>query len=193
MAATWNRPSSGGGSEWGLYKEDGSGAVTFTSFLSVEISYPGSVVSEPVEEGSFASYNKKADALEISVTLGAHGSEDAIETAVNELNVLRTSLDKLTLTTPAASYDSLTLESFNYSRTAESSAYFLTAELKLIEVREVETEVSTTALPEPECKNPGSAGKKSTGKAGTEEAADPPKRRQSVLRSMGIGGPKKEE
>jgi hypothetical protein len=184
---------SNAGSQWELHAEDGGGAVVFTSMLSIDISHPGGVVSEPIEEGSFASYNKQVDAIEINVSLGTNGGESDIGATLRKLEELRQGLVKITLVTPAQSYDSLSLESFNYSRQADSGAYFLAVDMKLKQIREVETDVATTALPEAECKNPGSASKKSGGRAGTSETDEPKKQTSSSALSDITGRGKKQQ
>jgi hypothetical protein len=185
-------------SDWSLSAEEGSVSIPYTTIFDVKVTCPGAVVSSPIEEGSFASYNKQADPLEISCSLGVQGGEDVMAAALEALDKLQGSFGKLTLGTPAATYDNLTLESYDYSRSASGGARLLTAELKLVEVREVETEVTTTAVPmtEESTKNPGSASKSSKGKAGAAETGEPKKsgekKNQSGLKSLISGGKKKE-
>ncbi|MDR2077041.1 MAG: hypothetical protein LBP61_08975 [Desulfovibrio sp.] len=151
--------------EWTLLDEYGETAVSFTSFLDVDIKNDGQALSYPVELGGFANYNKVESPLEIRVTLAAQGSESDFEYILFQLEDYKREAVKLVVVTPSALHGSMTLESYSYKRGRESGAGLLAVELSLIEVREVETQVTTTVITKP--KNPTSAGKTDTGKTQT--------------------------
>jgi hypothetical protein len=163
---------------WELYDEDGGEALTFDSMLSLDDSNEGQALSEPIELGAFVSYNKVDSPRSLRVELAIQGDADRQNAALADLDELREKTVKVALSTPAAYYDSLTLESFNYRRRSDAGAELLVVELSLVEVREVETQVSTTVMPPKSCKNPTSAGNQNTGKAGTAEVSEP---KSSVL------------
>ncbi|MDR1921831.1 MAG: hypothetical protein LBS31_08865 [Candidatus Adiutrix sp.] len=170
---------------WELYDEDGGEALTFDSLLSLDDSNEGQALSEPIEKGAFVSYNKVDSPRALRVELAIQGDADRQNAALADLDELREKAVKVALSTPAAYYDSLTLESFNYRRRSDAGAELLVVELSLVEVREVETQVSTTVMPPQSCKNPTSAGNQNTGKAGTEEVSGP---KTSVLGNItGVG------
>ncbi|MDL2315517.1 hypothetical protein LJC59_00340 [Desulfovibrio sp. OttesenSCG-928-A18] len=173
--------------EWTLLDEGGGTAVVFTSFIGMDLRSDGNALTYPVEQGSFADYNKVDSPQEIKVTLGLQGAEADFEAALAKLDEYQKEAVKLAVATPARHYDSMTLEGYAYSRSQERNAGMLAVELTLVEVREVETQVTTTVVTKP--KNPTSASKENTGKAQPEAA----EKRQSLskyleLRSALTGG-----
>jgi hypothetical protein len=157
------------GGEWTLLDEYGETAVEFTSFLDVDIKNEGQALSYPVELGGFANYNKVESPLEIRVTLAVQGSESDFEHILFQLEDYKREAVKLVVVTPAALHPSMTLESYSYKRGREAGAGLLAVELSLVEVREVETQVTTTVITKP--KNPTSAGKTDTGQTQSVLAA----------------------
>ena len=76
----------------------------------------------------------------------------------------------------------MTLESYSFTMAADSGAHALFAECKFVEVREVETNVTTeSGIPPGSCKNASSASTTGTGKAGTSQTAEADKPGDSVL------------
>lgn len=163
------------GQEWLLLDERGNSALPLTSFAKIVVKDTGTVLSQPVEEGGFTTYNKVTKPLDLTVTLGFWGEALAIDAALKKLAELRAAAVKLTVVTPSAAYSSLTLENYNYTRSAASNADALEAELHLVEVREVKAQ-QTNNITSP--KNPTSAGTTETGKkqaAGAENSLLAPK------------------
>jgi alpha-L-fucosidase len=156
------------GGEWTLLDEGGGTAVTFTSFVDIDLRNEGQALSYPIEEGSFANYNKVDTPLDIRVTLATQGSNADFEYILAKLDEYKREAVKLSVSTPSALYESMTLETYSYKRSREANAGMLTVELSLIEVREVQTQVTTTVISKP--KNPTSSGKTNTGKTQTQES-----------------------
>jgi hypothetical protein len=181
----------GRASEWGLYDEVGGDAVVFDSMESVEIRAGGAVLAEPVELGSFASYNKTLDPVALTVKLIRQGDPAGFEEVLEKLLELRREPRKITLATPAYTWGSFTLESFGYSQSAAEGCGLLIAELELKEVREVETSVTTeVAIPPKKAKSATSASKQGTGKASGTKTEEPKKPNRSLLESgrRSLGG-----
>jgi hypothetical protein len=150
------------GGEWTLLDERGGSAVAFTSFLDIDLKNAGQALSYPIEEGSFANYNKVESPLDMRVSLATQGTDADFEYILTKLDEYKREAVKLSVATPARLYESLTLETYSYKRGREAGAGILTVELTLVEVREVETQVTTTVVTKP--KNPTSSGKANTGK-----------------------------
>lgn len=143
---------------YAIITTDGT-ALTFDSLMGIDIADESSVIDEPVELGSFASYNKVASPLQIRVALGFSGSDAEFGERLTEL---------VGLVTGAAYYESLSVEALRYSRSAEQGYYLV--DLNLKEVRQVETTVTTTEYSRPKVKNASSASTVDTGKTeGTDE------------------------
>lgn len=148
--------------EWTLLDEGGMTAVSFTSFLDIDYTNEGKALSYPVEQGGFANYNKVESPLGISVTLATQGLDSDFEYILERLDEYKGKAVKLSVVTPSALYESMTLETYSYRRTQDAGAGMLVVELSLVEVREVETQVTTTVITKP--KNPTSSSTVNTGK-----------------------------
>lgn len=160
-------------SEWNLlYTEDGEAAVFFDSMLGVEVSTENQVAQEPVEQGSFASYNKSASPRQVKVTLARSGDGYDHDEIICALDELCSGTDLLTLITPAQEYEGYNLESYNYRRSETNGVQLLVVELSLVEIRQVESQATTTVDVKPaQAKNKSDASKANTGKT---QAKTPP-------------------
>lgn len=175
---------------WTLQNEGGGTAVDFDVFLGIDFSGDNQVAHEPIEQGGFASYNKQNTPKEISVELACTKMYFNQQPVLETLDKLASGVQKLSLVTPSSEYKNLNLESYSYRRTEDAGAGMLVVELKLIEVREVETKKKTTASESP--KSEGKEGKPiekakepshdSTKKTGRTQTKEP---RRSILRGGG--------
>lgn len=150
------------GEQWTIIDEEGGTAIQFTSFIDIDVRNEGTALSYPVEEGGFANYNKVQSPLDIRVTLSTQGTDSDFEYILDKLDEYQNDPVKLFISTPSAYYGPMTLEAYSNKRTRESGAGQLTVELNFIEVREVQTQVSTTVISRP--RNPTSSDKTNTGK-----------------------------
>ena len=146
--------------EWTLLDEDGETAVFFTSFIDLVYTSSGVVASYPAEEGSFVSYNKTSKPLDIKVTLAMQGTNEEFEAALCALDTYRAEAVTLSVASPAALYEDMTLETYTYTRSQSAGARILKVTLTLKEVREAKTVYSTP-------QNPTSTPNVSTGRTQT--------------------------
>lgn len=134
--------------KWSLNNASGERVVEFTSFLSMDLRDEYNVVTSPVEEGSFASYNKVATPLEIDCSLGIEGDETTLNIALDQLNELAASTEIVSLVTPETEYYNLNLKSVSYRRKREDGLGVLWLDLKLVEVRQVKAQYTNEKLGE---------------------------------------------
>lgn len=151
---------------WLILNKSGTRALPFDSMLSFSIDDASEVVSIPIENGSFAAYNKVDSPLSISVSLARQGSPADIDDFLTSLRDLKNSTELVSLQTPEAFYDDLNIESFSYSRSSETGAFVV--DLQLVEIRQVDTQTTTTEYTRPSVKNPESASTEDNGKTGTD-------------------------
>lgn len=155
------------------------GDIEFDTFISAEITADGAIVSEQVEEGSFVSYNKATSPLEITVMLGKSGEASELQDILDSLKELKDSTDVVSVVTPEAEYENMALESYSYSRRREDGVNVLFVELKLIEIREVESQTTTVQTKSSSAgkvtnsKNGEANSKTQSGKTATEETKKP--------------------
>lgn len=131
---------------WLITDSDSQIILEFASFLSADVRCESNVVSAPVEEGGFATYNKVVQPISVNVSLAFQGSEEDIQDAVFMLGVLREETILINLVTPDAEYESLTLQSYNYSRKRENGIGVLFVDLSFVEVKQVETQYTNANL-----------------------------------------------
>lgn len=151
-----------GFSGWCLVSEHGGPVVNFTSFLELDVQNQGKVLSYPVEQGSFASYNKAEEAADLLVKLGSQGLPYKHEVIISTLKKFQREAVKLSVISPFNFWPSMTLESFSHSHKREAGATMLVVDLRLIEVREVVSQTTNVTITKP--RNPTSAPTKNGGK-----------------------------
>lgn len=180
---------------WSLYKSDGSKAVPFDTFFSVDVSNEGKVTTYPMEQNGFFAYNKVQSPAQISVTLGLTGGNTDRRAVVEALDKLCTSTELLSVVTPEKTYTDFTLESFDYTRTVGDGIDRLKVNLRLMEVKQVSAEYSNETIPSAKNasdKKTEGAGKKPTdGSSAAEKAKaaekQPKKGGESFMHQMFFG------
>ena len=153
---------------WTMLDENGATAVTFTSFMDLSYKNGGQTLSYPVEQGGFANYGKTQSPLEINLTLSTQGNDADFEQILLKLDGYRKNTVKLTVSTPSAMYENMTLGSYSYKKSRDDSVSILTVELELIEVCEVATQSLSTVITRP--KNAGSSANVNTGQTQAKPA-----------------------
>jgi len=162
--------------KWLLAGEDGQTILPIKSLLKISVKAGGKVVAEAIEKGSFASYNKTTAPLEISAQLGFEGDDADLKDALDKLKKLKDGVCAsgrpalFSLVTPAAEYESLALESYDYDLTREDGRGALYVDCKLVEVREVKVAYSAIAPSNATTVNSGNV---STSGTDNKQAAKP--------------------
>lgn len=127
-----------------------SGDVAFTTMLELGVEENSNLPTEPIEQGSFANYNRTIEPIAINCRLAMQGDPADLQSLLDRLSELKTGMEKLSFIIPMASYDNLMLESFDYRRDSKSGHNLLTVDLRLKEIREVESQKTTASVTEPE-------------------------------------------
>lgn len=150
-------------------------ALNFDVFCEMEVKAENSVAYEQLEKGSFAAYNKQASPMEIRCVLASSKAYYQQQDMLAALDQLCEGTDLVSLITPAQEYQNLNLESYNYRRTETNGAALLTVELRLVEIRQVESAATTQVVEEKpkitqsSSKNPSNADTQDTGKTQTKQ------------------------
>lgn len=168
---------------WAIVNQDSVSIADFGSIISVEVQHGGQVVSEPIERGSFATYNKTNEPISIYATAARSGTSDELQAVLDALSEVKASTELYRIITPEQEYTSLSLESYNYKRVREDGANVLLVEMLWVEVKEVETNYTTVVkLKASQCKNKDNASTVNTGKKQTTDT------KKSLLKSLMDGG-----
>ena len=124
-------------------------AVDFSSMQEFSAEKSSRLPDEPIEKGSFATYNRIIEPRAITCQLSVEGSKADLQNAIDRLTDLCENDEKITLTTPEQSYKNMMLESFDYRRDASNGRGVLYVDLRFKEIREVASQQTTTSVNEP--------------------------------------------
>ena len=127
-----------------------SAAVDFNSMQEFSAEKSSRLPDEPIEKGSFSTYNRIIEPRSITCQLSVEGSAQKLQSAIDRLTDLCENDEKITLTTPEQSYPNMMLESFDYRRDATNGRGVLYVDLRFKEIREVQSAQTTTAIEEAE-------------------------------------------
>lgn len=147
-----------------LIVKDGQPVIVFTSMLDLSVTSDSALPEEPIEQGSFATYNRTLYSDRLEVKLAIEGDNAELQRAQDTLKALKSGTDIFSLVTPDYEHKNLTLEGYDYTRDTTASSGILIVTLRLKEIREVETATTVVSVPAQ------AAGTK--GAEGTEAAAD---------------------
>jgi hypothetical protein len=112
--------------------------VSFDGIMSLEYHCEGEVVSAPIEQGSFTSYNKVKAPDTIRAQLAIQGTDDILQTTLDTLQRIQSDTTLIEFVTPIQEYQNFTLESFDFSQTVQNGLGILYVDINLVEVRFVE-------------------------------------------------------
>ena len=174
--------------QWTLMK-DGAALITFTTMLESNVQSDSAVLEEPLEQGSFAAFNRVQYSDVFRVKLAIEGDAADLQKAQETLKELKSGTDTFSLVTPDYEHENLTLESYDYMRNQRQGYGLLVVDLRLKEIREVQT--GTATLTAAQCKNASNASKQKTGRTQTQAAdqktTDSVNKQSSILAGI-IGG-----
>ena len=169
--------------------------------LAVELTSDSTLPEEPIEQGSFATYNRTQMSDRIQVKLGIEGDEAELQRAQDVLKELKAGTAVFSLATPDYEHKNLSLEGYDYTRDTTAAEGLLVVDLRLKEIREVETTTTVVAvaaqtgggsrsaekpLSTKSCKNASNASKVQTGK--TQAAEPTTKQKESIAYKVFGGG-----
>jgi hypothetical protein len=146
---------------WGIFDSSGNSlfqslsltlisSSTRLSTASVEYHKEARVSDFPVEQGSFASYNKVETGANPVVVLCLSGSDSDRTTFFNTLETAVKSTDLYSIITPEITYIDYTLERYNYSRKNDRGATLITVEIALKQIRQVSAQYSNSTINAPQ-------------------------------------------
>ncbi len=134
-------------SQWGIFNSAGQPIFNVDEFNlitnsvmtteGVDYSKETKVSSFPIEQGSFASYNKVETPASPVVTLCFSGSDANRAAFINTIDTACKSTDLYSIATPEVTYINYSIVRYGYSRRNANNAYMYTVEIGLEEIREV--------------------------------------------------------
>ena len=151
--------------------KDNAVAISFSRVMDLELTAEGKVLSIPIEQSSFAAYNKVASPTTIRATLAVEGEKSSLQSVVDTLFELKEGTDLLNFVTPIKEFENYTLEKFSYQQAAEKGINVLYVEIHISEVKEVEAQYTDAQAPitPKAAKKAGNASTVDKGKQQTQE------------------------
>jgi len=122
-----------------------AGLGTVVSTNAVEYSKEVRSCDFPIEQGSFASYNKVESPGSPSVTMAMTGSETDRTAFLLAIDTACKSTELYDVVTPEWSYFDHSIERYNYQRRSQRGATLLIVEIILKEIRQVSAQYATAA------------------------------------------------
>ena len=172
--------------------EGGNPIISFKTLLKAEYKSSGSVVFEPIEQNSFAAYNKTTEPREFYFEVALQLPQNDFGSALSTLEELKKGTEVFSFITPFIEYSSLTLE--GYSTTFETYTSMMVVSLnckEIIEVQQGYTNVEVndaTPIGSDDAKNSDNATTTDTGIGGTmspSEGEQKEANKSIILRTTG--------
>ncbi|CDH33917.1 phage baseplate protein [Xenorhabdus bovienii] len=147
------------GNYWGIFNQYGIPLLLADNVISLQYQNQYRVVSAPIENGSFATYNKVSDPYKVTVQL-TKGSGGTLERGafLAQLEILAKSTLKFHVVTPEFVYTNAAIVGYDLAREAKDGATLIKVNVHLEEIREVRVKYDKEDV-----KNPDDAKKKDTG------------------------------
>lgn len=162
--------------------EKGNAVIEFSGVVSLDFASEGRVVSVPIEQGSFAAYNKVESPGAIRAVLAIMGEDDKLLYSLQKLEALKAATQKVSFVTPVREFRNYTLETFSFSQSAERGIGILFVDVHLVEVREVQPAyLDKSAITLKGAKNPADVSGQDRGK---QQGQNPNAAQSSVLSEL---------
>jgi len=133
--------------QWGIFASDGvTQVVVPDSILDFGYRTEWNVSTFPVQNGSFADYNKVANPFEIIVRLSKGGDVTVRKAFLDSLAAVAKTLDLYTILTPEHTYLNCNVIRYEVSRRGVQGAYFFAdVDVFFREIRQVTPQYSNTS------------------------------------------------
>ncbi len=171
------------------------GVLPSASIYKIDVRSGGSVVSSAIEQGSFNSYNKTAEPMELNVVLSFNGTDSFLQSTLDNLENLKQGVTVFSIETPIYEYERMTLQNYDYQLQREDGRGVLYINAMFVEIKEVAVVYTATSIQASDTKDSSAASSVNTGlkqaqapQSGSNVESAGQSTRKSILRQAGIGG-----
>ena len=148
------------GHQWGVFDQYGFPLVLADNVTKVGYNNSSKVSSAPLENGTFAHYNKVANPYNMTVQM-TKGSGGVFERGafLAQIEALANSIDLFTIITPESIYRNCNITGYDYTREANDGARLLKVNIHFEQIREVTAQyvkkdvADTSAAQSPDAQN----------------------------------------
>ena len=139
------------GNVWGLFNEFGLPVLFADNVLGLSYQAASSIANAPIEQGSFASYNKVANPAQAVVQM-SKGSGSSLERGafLAQLLAYKGSTLKFYVISPEFVHHNMCITGVDYARSAQEGVQLIVVNVQLEEVREVKVNYSFEEVAAPE-------------------------------------------
>lgn len=130
-------PSQPGVQQWGIFR-DGFPVVVADSVLALDYRKDSTILSYPVENGGFESYNKVQNSYQAVVRFSTGGTKEDRQNLLDSIRAISDDLNLYDVVSPEVTYSNANVIMQDYRR-SETSGYIQ------IDVRVEEVRIGTTA------------------------------------------------
>ncbi len=120
--------------QWGIFDQNNELVLVSDSFKSLSFKHGWRIANYPMEQGAFQSYNKVQTPFELSAVFVKGGNNAARATFLNTIEALAESLNLYHVVTPEYTYTNVSIEDYDYQRTATNGNKLLAVDIKFIEI-----------------------------------------------------------
>lgn len=122
-----------------------SPVIEATSIYRIGYEQEYTLPTNPIQDGSFATFNKIATPYEVNLRMIKGGSLSERAKFLDDLERVGASLQLYRIVTPERTYQPVNISSFSVSREGAQGAYFFTeVDIRVVEIRQVTAQYSTT-------------------------------------------------
>lgn len=131
---------------WGVYNSKGEIVIECDNISSFSYSNEANISDYPVQDGSFASYNKVQNPFESGVRMTKGGSQADRRLFIAQCEAVQQSLDLFFILTPERTYNDVNVTRFEMTRRGAKGAFFLEeCDLFFRQIRSVTATYTQTA------------------------------------------------
>ena len=127
-------------SKWLLLNSSSQAICDHDGIVDVSISEKSQVLTEPIENGQLAAFNKTQAPTAVTVSIAIKGDGARQTASLAQLQALKTATGDsalCSLITPSGDFSRLALESIGYARSASQNASLLVVQLSFVTIRAV--------------------------------------------------------
>lgn len=121
---------------WGIFDKDGYSVLECDSILTADYTNDGRVSTAPIQEGSFAAYDKIDNPDSIVFVASKGGTDQDRALFFDTLKSLKNSFELFDFITPETKYENLSIESYSISRRSDDGVQLVKAEIRCTEIRQ---------------------------------------------------------
>ena len=133
--------------QWGIFDSSGNQAVFPDSFFGVEAVVPNILCDAPIEQGSFATYNKVKAPNRITVRMVSGGTLYNRQSFLATIDQMSHDTNLYSILTPEKSWTNMNLVSYDFRREAAHGANLIMVNCPFEEVRIIQSVTYSSLTP----------------------------------------------